>query len=190
MQKLNNEIRQACDVLHRGGVILYPTDTVWGIGCDATRPEAVDRIRAIKQRPEQQPMIVLLGTAASLNYYVKDFPEIALELVELSEQPLTIVYPEARNLAPNLAATDGSIGIRITRERFSAGLCRSFKKPVVSTSANIAGAAFPRCFSEISPEILQAVDHIVDYRREDISPSAPSAIIKLGKNAQVAIIRQ
>ncbi len=184
------EIKKACEVINQGGVILYPTDTIWGIGCDACNPEAVEKIYKIKQRPDSKSLIVLLDMAAKLNYYVEDFPEIALDLIELSERPLTIIYDGARHLAANLIASDGSVGIRITQETFSAGLCKQLRKPLVSTSANISGMLAPGNFSEIDNKILQAVDYIVDYKRDEIKKNKPSSIIKLGKNSQVQIIRE
>jgi L-threonylcarbamoyladenylate synthase len=190
MQTLNDEIKKACKILIQGGIILYPTDTVWGIGCDATNEEAVAKIYRIKQRADHKSFIILLDTTAKLNYYVEDFPEIALDLIELSEKPLTIVYSGVKHLANNLIADDGSIGIRITKDDFSAQLCRQMKKPLVSTSANISGEATPRNFSEITPHILQAVDYVVGYRRDEKIQSTPSSIIKLGKNAQIEIIRK
>ncbi len=176
--------------MNKGGIILYPTDTIWGIGCDACNREAVEKVYRIKQRADSKSMIVLLDTTAKLDYYVEDFPEIALDLIELSEKPLTIVYDGARNLPSNLIASDGSIGIRITKENFSNRLCQAFRKPVVSTSANISGQPSPGIFSEIDPEILKAVDYVVDYNRENKEKKQPSGIIKLGKNAQVQIIRE
>lgn len=190
MQVLNDEIKKTCEVLRRGGLILYPTDTVWGIGCDATNEEAVAGVYRIKRRADHKALIVLMDTAARLDDYVTDFPEIALDLIEVSEKPLTIIYPGARNLAPNLTAEDGSVGIRITKERFSQALCRAFKRPLVATSANISGEVSPRNFSEISREILLAVDYVVDYRRDENIRSTPSSIIKLGRKAQIEIIRQ
>jgi L-threonylcarbamoyladenylate synthase len=190
MQTLDEEVKKTCEVLNRGGVVLYPTDTVWGIGCDATNGAAVARVYAIKRRTDSRAMIVLLDTAAKLNSYVPDFPEIALDLIECSEKPLTIVYPGARNLAPGLLAADGSIGIRITGDAFSRQLCRAFKKPVVATSANISGEACPRNFREISREILQAVDYVADCRRDDTTLARPSSIIRLDRDARVEILRQ
>jgi L-threonylcarbamoyladenylate synthase len=190
MQTLNDEVKKSCKVLIQGGIILYPTDTVWGIGCDATNEEAVAKIYRIKQRADHKSFIILLDTTAKLDYYVEDLPEIALDLIELSEKPLTIVYSNVKHLANNLIADDGSVGIRITKEDFSAQLCRQLKKPLVSTSANISGEAAPRNFSEITSGILQAVDYVVDYRRDEKTQSTPSSIIKLGQNAQVEVVRK
>ena len=155
---MNEDIRQALDVLYKGGVILYPTDTIWGIGCDATNPEAVKRVYEIKQRVDSKAMLVLIDSPAKLNFYVKDVPPMAWDLVELSTKPLTIIYDGARNLAENLIADDGSVGIRVTDEEFSRQLCFRFRKAIVSTSANISGEPSPRKFEEISDDIKQAVD--------------------------------
>ena len=190
MGTLNEEVKKACDVMHKGGVILYPTDTIWGIGCDAGNEEAVARVYQIKQRTDSKSMLVLLDTSAKLDYYVSDFPEIALDLIDMADKPLTIIYDGARNLPANLLADDGSVGIRITQEAFSNRLCQAFRKPVVSTSANISGSPAPMCFSEISQEIIDAVDYVVDYRRDDKTKSKPSSIIKLGGGGQVKVIRE
>lgn len=190
MSELNEEIKKACEIMLQGGVILYPTDTIWGIGCDADNEKAVEKIYRIKQREDSKSMLVLLDTTAKLDYYVEDFPEIALDLIELSEKPITIIYDGARNLASNLIATDGSVGIRITKETFSQRLCQALRKPLVSTSANRSGQTPPATFSEISQNILDAVDYVVDYRRDDQTRHKPSSIIKLGKDAQIKIIRE
>ncbi|GHT40089.1 threonylcarbamoyl-AMP synthase [Bacteroidia bacterium] len=187
---MEDEIKKACDILKSGGVILYPTDTIWGIGCDATNPEAVKRIYEIKKRPDTKSMLVLLDSPAKLDYYVDELPAIASDLIDLSVKPLTIIYFGARNVAPNLIAPDGTLGIRITQEAFSKEICRRLKKPVVSTSANSSGQSSPANFSEISNEIIQAVDYVVDYRREERQKAAPSSIIQLGKGGLIKIIRE
>ena len=187
---MEEDIKKACDTLSTGGIILYPTDTVWGIGCDATNEEAVKKIYAIKQRADSKSMLVLLDSSAKMDYYVSDFPDIALDLIELAEKPLTIIYSGAKNLASNLIAEDGSIGIRITQENFSKELCRRFKKPIVSTSANISGKTSPANFPEIDSEIINAVDYVVNYRQDDLTKSKPSSIIKLDKDGAVKIIRE
>ena len=188
--KLREEIKQACEVMAKGGVILYPTDTIWGIGCDATNPEAVKRVYDIKQRADSKALLVLVDSTAKVDFYVSEVPEVAWDLIELSTRPLTIIYDQARNLAPNLLAEDGSVGIRVTRERFSQQLCQRFRKAIVSTSANISGTPSPRTFADISEEVKQAVDYIVDFRREEQSEAAPSSIIKLGAKGEVKVIRQ
>lgn len=186
---MNEDIKNALDVLHQGGLILYPTDTVWGIGCDATNEEAVRRIYKLKEREDSKSMLVLVGNPVKIDFYVREVPEISYDLVEFAEKPLTIIYPGARNLAPNLIAEDGSIGIRLTKEIFSRTLCERFRKAIVSTSANISGKPSPTCFSEISFKILKGVDYVVDYRQEETSKAPPSSIIKLGLGGQVQIIR-
>ena len=172
-----------------GGVILYPTDTIWGIGCDATNPEAVKRVYDIKRRADSKAMLVLVDSAVKVDFYVSEVPDVAWDLIELATRPLTIIYDGARNLAPNLLAEDGSVGIRVTQERFSQQLCRQFRKAIVSTSANLSGTPSPHCFADICDEVKLAVDYIVDYRREETAETTPSSIIKLGAKGEVKIIR-
>ena len=178
---INDDIKQACEVMQRGGIILYPTDTIWGIGCDATNAEAVQRVYKIKQRADSKALIVLTDS---------EVPETAWQLLDVAVKPLTLIYPGARNLATNLLADDGSIAIRITKEPFSQQLCRLFRKAIVSTSANISGNAAPHNFSEISDEIKNAVDYIVTARRDEIKESLPSSIIKLEADGTIKIIRE
>ena len=187
---MNEEIKKACQVMREGGVILYPTDTIWGIGCDATNEEAVRRVYEIKRRADSKAMLVLVDSAVKVDFYVQDVPEVAWDLIELADKPLTIIYSGARNLAPNLLAGDGSVGIRVTGEEFSKRLCQQFRKAIVSTSANVSGQPSPQNFSEISEEIKAAVDYIVDYRREETTQAKPSSIIKLDKGGVIKIIRQ
>ncbi len=187
---MNEDIKKAIEVLNAGGVILYPTDTIWGLGCDATNETAVEKIYKIKKRMETKSMLVLIDSPAKLNAYVQEIPEIAWDLIELSEKPLTIIYPDARNLAKNLISEDKTIGIRVTSEEFSKKLCERFRKPIVSTSANISGEKSPAFFNEISEEIKLAVDYMVDYKQNDKTPSKPSSIIKLGKGNLIEIIRE
>ncbi len=184
------DIKQAVIVLKEGGIILYPTDTIWGIGCDATNQEAVKRIYNLKNREDSKSMLVLLDHEGRLERYITEVPDIAFELIGVSDKPLTIIYPGARNLAPNLVAGDGSIGIRITTEDFSRNLVGRLGRPLVSTSANISGKPSPACFEEISEDILKGVDYVVRYRQEDHSKSSPSSIIKLGPGGQIQIIRK
>ena len=186
---MNEDLKKACDVLRKGGLILYPTDTIWGIGCDATNEEAVQRVYTLKQRADNKAMLLLLGNEARLESYVQEVPEIAWSLIEVADRPLTLIYPGARNLAPNLIAEDGSVGIRITREEFSRRLCEQFRRPVVSTSANISGQPAPHTFQEIAEEIKQGVDYIVQYRQDDLTATQPSSIIKLGTGGLFQIIR-
>ena len=176
--------------MQKGGVILYPTDTVWGIGCDATNEEAVKRVYQIKQRADSKAMLVLVDSPVKVDFYVKDDPGVAWDLIELTTKTLTIIYDGARNVAPNLIVDDGRVGIRVTSEAFSKELCFRFRKAIVSTSANISGQPAPAVFSEISEEIKQAVDYVVDFRREETGHPKPSSIIKLGKGGEVKIIRE
>ena len=186
---MHDDVKAALEVLQNGGVILYPTDTIWGIGCDACNEEAVKRIYAIKNRIDSKSMLVLLENAALLDRYIDEVPEIAFDLIEVSDKPLTIIYDGAKNLARNLIAEDGSIGIRITTEAFSSDLIRRFKRPVVSTSANISGKPSPACFAEIDQKIIEAVDYVVKYRQNDTQKAVPSGIIKLGRSGEIKIIR-
>ena len=174
------DLKRACEVMQKGGVILYPTDTIWGIGCDATNPEAVKRVYDIKKRADSKAMLVLVDSTVKVNFYVSDVPAVAWDLIEFTTKPLTIIYDGARNLAENLLAEDGSVGIRVTAEEFSKQLCFRFRKAIVSTSANISGQPSPANFSEISEEVKQAVDYIVEYRQDEVGHSKPSSIIKLG----------
>lgn len=184
-----DDLKKALDVLRNGGVILYPTDTVWGLGCDATNPAAVRRIFDIKQREDAKSMLVLIENPNMLSSYVREVPEIAWQLIDVADKPLTIVYPGARNLAPNLVASDGSIGIRVTLEKFSGDLIQRYRRPVVSTSANISGQPTPRNFYEITEEIKSAVDYIVLYRQDEMAEAKPSSILKLGTRGEIEIIR-
>jgi len=185
-----DDLNKACEVLRKGGVILYPTDTIWGLGCDATSEEAVKRVYEIKRRSDSKSMLTLLDSPNRLDRYVDDLPEIAFNLIECADKPLTIIYSGAKNLAPNLIAADGSVGIRITHEAFSQQLCRQFGKPVVSTSANFSGEPAPSNFSEINDEIFRFVDYVVNYRRDEKEKSKPSSIISLDKNGLIKIIRE
>ncbi len=185
-----DDLLQALKVLQEGGVILYPTDTVWGIGCDATNEEAVKRIFEIKQRAEAKAMLVLLDAPGKLQGYVSEIPDIAWDLLDCATKPMTIIYPGARNLAPSLIAEDGSVGIRITNEIFSKTLCERLHKPIVSTSANISGEIAPKIFDEIGENIRSQVDYIVRFRQEDKQQAAPSSIIKLGTHNQFELIRK
>jgi L-threonylcarbamoyladenylate synthase len=186
------DLQAALTVLRKGGIILYPTDTVWGIGCDATNAEAVARVYEIKKRADSKAMLVLLDGAGKLQGYMENVPETAWMLLEASEgqKPLTIIYPKAKNLAANLLAEDGSVGIRITEELFSKALCEQLRRPIVSTSANFSGEPAAKLFSEISPEILEAVDYVCLFRRDDNSPAQPSSIIKIDDKERINIIRK
>ncbi len=183
------DIDEACRVMNDGGVILYPTDTIWGIGCDATNEEAVRKVYDIKQREDSKALIVLVDSTAKVNAHVDAMPDVAWDLIEMATAPMTIIYDHGRGLAPNLLAEDGSVGIRVTGEAFSHDLCFRFKRPIVSTSANISGHPSPANFGEIDEEIKAKVDYIVKYRQEDTGKSKPSNIIKLGAGGEVRIIR-
>ena len=194
------DLQAARRVLREGGVILYPTDTVWGLGCDATNAEAIQRIYALKQREDSKSMLVLLDSAAKLDYYV-DVPssaEILLSAIETnpnnpdnnSTKPMTIIYPHARHLAENIIAKDGSIGIRVTNEPFSKALCAQLKRPIVSTSANISGEPSALFFDQITNPIREGVDYICSFRRDDKSSATPSSIIKINPDGTFEIIRE
>ncbi len=185
-----NDISQAVDILNNGGLILYPTDTIWGIGCDATNTEAVKKIYVLKQRTDSKAMLVLLNNANRLIQYVNDVPEIAWELIEVADKPMTIIYPGAKNIANNLIAGDGSVGIRITRDGFCDKLINRFKKPIVSTSANISGKPSPSTFKQIDNIIKSGVDYIVKYRQDDLTIQPASSIIKLDSSGRIQIIRK
>ena len=187
---MHNDLKKAVEILKTGGIILYPTDTIWGIGCDATNEKAVQRIYEIKKRQDSKSMLVLMENPALLERYVDDVPEVAWDLVEISITPLTVIYPNAKNLAANLIAADGSIGIRFTKETFTGQLLQRFRKPLVSTSANISGEKPPAFFDEISEEIKKQVDYIVEYRQDDITAAQASSIIKLGPGGKIDIIRK
>lgn len=183
------DIRRAVEVMNKGGIILYPTDTIWGLGCDATNADAVRRIYEIKQRTDAKALISLVDSETKVQFYVKEVPEVAWDVMELSERPMTVVFDGGRNLAPNLLAEDGSVAIRITKEAFSKELCMRMKRAVVSTSANISGQPAPRCFTEISEEIKRAVDYICTSRQDEPPTQTASSIIKLGAGGEVTIIR-
>lgn len=189
LKEYREDIRQAVEIMNKGGIILYPTDTIWGIGCDATNEEAVKRVFEIKQRDDAKALITLVDSIAKVQFYVREMPDVAWDLLECAVHPLTIIYDHARNLAPNLLAEDGSVGIRITHEEFSRDLCFRMRRAIVSTSANISGQPSPQCFDDISPEIKGAVDYICTSRRNEKSKQNASNIIKLGTDGLVKIIR-
>jgi L-threonylcarbamoyladenylate synthase len=189
MSNNNEEVHQAFEVIQNGGIILYPTDTVWGIGCDATNAEAVKKIYALKQREETKSMIVLMNGEKMMYNVFKDIPEVAWQILDLSEQPTTLILDNPRNVAANLIADDKTLGVRIVKEPFCFKLMERMKKPLVSTSANISGQPTPKSFKEISPEIINGVDYVVNLHREKIG-NKPSTIIKLTNDSQVKIIRK
>ncbi|MDD2601772.1 MAG: L-threonylcarbamoyladenylate synthase [Prevotella sp.] len=183
------DIRNAVKVLNEGGVILYPTDTVWGIGCDATNADAVAKVYKIKQRDDSKALICLVDSDARLQRYVRNVPTVAWDLLDLATKPTTVILEGAVNLAPNLIAEDGSIAMRITKEEFSKELCYRFQKALVSTSANISGQPAAQNYKDISQELLDSVDYVCWARRNEHKPHTPSSIIKLGQNGEVSIIR-
>lgn len=187
---LDRELTNALAALHSGGTILYPTDTVWGIGCDCTNAAAVDKIFKIKKRDSSKSLVLLVDNDARLLRYVKTVPEMAWELMQYSDKPLTIVYPEGKNVAQNMIGPDKSIAIRITSDLFCKSLIRAFDNGLVSTSANISGNASPENFSDVDEEIINAVDYVVNLRQEEKIPASPSSIIKVGIKGEIQIIRK
>ena len=186
---MQEEIHNAFEVIKNGGIILYPTDTVWGIGCDATNPEAVAKIYKLKQRAETQSMICLMNGEKMMYNVFKDIPEVAWQILDLSEKPTTLILDKPRNVAPNIIAPDNTLGIRIVKEPFCFKLLERMKKPLVSTSANISGQPTPASFKEINPEIIKGVDYVVNLQHEKTS-GKPSTIIKLTLDSQVKVLRK
>lgn len=189
MSDINTEIHNAFEVIQNGGIILYPTDTVWGIGCDATNIEAVAKIYALKKRAESQSMICLMNGEKMMYYVFKDIPEVAWQIMDLAEKPTTLILDNPRNVASNLIAADKSLGIRLVKEPFCFKLMERMKKPLVSTSANISGQPTPIAFKDISQEIINGVDYVVNLYRDRIA-GKPSTIIKLTSDSQVKVIRK
>ena len=188
------DIKRAIETMRKGGVILYPTDTVWGIGCDATNAEAVKRVYAIKQRDDSKALICLVDSDARMRRYFRNVPDVAWQIVDSLKEgdgkPTTLILDGAINLASNLIAEDGSVGIRITNEPFSKELCFRFQKAIVSTSANISGEPAAQNYGDIDPRIIEAVDYVCWSRRQEHKPHTPSSIIKLKENGEVTIIRK
>lgn len=189
MEDYTEDIRSACNAMKRGGIILYPTDTVWGIGCDATNSTAVKRIFDLKRRADSKAMITLVADMAALDRVVGIVPEAAEQLIEASDRPVTVVYDRGRGVAPELLSSDGSLGVRVTKEKFSQMLCRAMRRPIVSTSANISGHPTPHTFSAISPEIIDGVDYVCTSRRNENKPSKASLVIKISDNGVFKILR-
>lgn len=186
MKKIINE---TVEILKIGGIILYPTDTIWGIGCDATNEKAVENIYSIKHRTKNKSMLILVNSVSMMEKYVKEVPEPAYEIIEEAKYPLTIIYPKGINLASNLLASDGSIGIRVTKDEFCNELIREFGKPIVSTSANLAGTNPPLGYFDISNEIKMHVDYIVPLKLEEFSPNKSSDILKISSSGKIDVIR-
>lgn len=189
MDNFSEELNNALSVLKRGGIILYPTDTVWGIGCDATNADAIDRIYALKKRSEAKALICLVSDFKMLNQYVEDVPEVAYDILKYAAKPTTIVYEKPIRIAENLVGEDDTLGIRVTKDRFCEQLIKKLKRPLVSTSANLSGKPTPQSFSEISEEILKGVDYVVNLQQSKKNPK-PSAIIKLSNDGKVEVIRK
>lgn len=185
-----DDIKKAIEVMKNGGVILYPTDTVWGIGCDATNEEAVAKVYKIKHRDDSKALICLVDSSVRLQRYVRNVPEVAWQIMELATKPTTVIFDNAVNLAPNLIAEDGSIGMRITQEPFSKELCYRFQKPIVSTSANISGEPAAQNYKDITEELLNSVDYVCYSRRQEKKPHTPSSIIRIKVGGEVEIIRK
>lgn len=190
MGNYDKDIKMAVEVMRRGGVILYPTDTVWGIGCDATNPEAVAKVYEIKQRSDAKALICLVDSEARLQRYVRNVPNVAWDLIEYATKPLTVILDDAVNLAPNLVADDGSVAIRVTREPFSQQLCFRFQKAIVSTSANISGRPAASNYCDIDPQLLEAVDYVCTSRRQEKKPHTPSSIVRLRQDGEVEVVRK
>lgn len=185
---MQKELQNAIKVLKEGGLILYPTDTVWGIGCDASNPEAIKKVYKLKNREDSKALICLVANDRMLKKYVKEIPFAAQSIIDVSDKPTTIIYDEARNLAPNLIAEDNTIAIRIPDHEFCYWLTRKFNGAIVSTSANISGQPTPKSYKEIAPEVIKGVDYVVNLHREKIC-AKPSSIIKLSNSGVVKIIR-
>ena len=187
---MNDDLVKAKEILLKGGVICYPTDTIWGLGCDACNAEAVSKIYAIKKRSDNKSMLILLDHEYRLDQYVKEVPDIVRQLIEVNDSPMTIIYDGAKNLASNLIASDGSIGIRITSDPFCKRLIELIRRPLVSTSANISGTPAPRYFKEINEEILNLADYVVKWRQDDNTPAKASSILRTGYNGEINILRK
>jgi L-threonylcarbamoyladenylate synthase len=187
---LKDEVNKALKIIQDGGIILYPTDTIWGIGCDATNTDAVKKIYELKQREESKSMIILVDIDNKLQSYISEVPDIAYELIEYAENPLTLVMPGAKNISPALIAEDGSVGIRVTSHPFCQQLIQRLRKPLVSTSANISGQPSPEYFSKIDQDIIDGVDYVVDIDQHSTEIKKPSTIMRLAPNGSFEFIRR
>ncbi len=185
-----NDIKNGIKVIRDGGIIVYPTDTIWGLGCDATNGAAVEKVFTVKNREETKSLIILVDSISMLERYVAEVPDIAYQLIEVTDSPLTIIYPRGRNLAPGVCATDGSVGIRICGEHFCASLIRGFRRPVVSTSANFSGAPSPATFSEIDPRLTGMADYVAEYRRDDERKGRASSLIRINADGTIVVLRK
>jgi L-threonylcarbamoyladenylate synthase len=184
-----NDIRKAGEILKQGGTVLYPTDTVWGIGCDATNDNAVKKLYSLKRKGQEEPALILVSSIDMIYRYVQTVPDIAVQLLEISDKPLTVIFPDACGISPSLTASDGSVGIRLANHEYCFGLIKTLKRPLVSTSANISGMCTPKSFSEISKAIIEGVDYVVDAKYAGKMSGKPSSIIKIGLSGEVKIIR-
>ncbi|MFB6305838.1 MAG: L-threonylcarbamoyladenylate synthase [Flavobacteriales bacterium] len=189
MDSSENDINKGLEVLRNGGVILYPTETIWGIGCDATNEKAVQRIMELKPREDREGFIILLDQDFKLNHYVRDVPDIAWDMIETDPQPLTIVYPEGMNVAPQVLSEDGSIAIRITSHILCKKLIKQLKKPIISTSANLPGEEPPLYYEEIDSGLKEKVDFSIMDEEGGLKESKPSSIVKLGSKGEVEVLR-
>lgn len=187
---LRDEVKKAFEVVQQGGIILYPTDTIWGIGCDATNTEAIQKIYALKQRAAEKSMIILLDTENKLESYIQEVPAVAYDLIEFAEHPLTLVMPGAKNISPALISDDGSVGVRVSKHPFCQQLIQRLRKPLVSTSANISGEPSPQNFSQISQAIIEGVDYVVDIDQHDLSVKKPSTIMRINPGGMFEFIRK
>ncbi len=189
-ETIEREAQKAAEVIRQGGIIVYPTDTIWGIGCDATDEKAVEKVFALKKRAESKSLIVLVGYEDGLLRTVKTVPEPAWDIIRYSQRPVTIIYDHPIGVAKNALAEDGSLGIRVTSDEFCRRLLEKMRRPLISTSANVSGQPSPACFAEIDPEVLSGADYAVDYRRGDTRKAQASTIIKLTDDCRVTIIRK
>ncbi len=189
MADFTKDVENAVKAMNNGGLILYPTDTIWGLGCDGSNEKAVDKIFKIKKRPSTKSMIILVDSIEKLSRYITDVPDIVHSLMQQINTPLTIIYPKAVNLARNVLAADGSVGIRVVKDAFCIELCKAFNKPLVSTSANISGYDYPLIYREIEQEIQEKVNYIVEHARNEIRHIKPSTIIRLKNNCEYEILR-
>ncbi len=185
----SEDLLNAVEVLYRGGVFLYPTDTIWGIGCDATSADAVEKVYRIKERPVGKSMLILVADIEMAEEYTLDTPDLTWQVMEEALDPLTLIFPHARNLAVNLPAPDGSIGIRLPKDQFCLELIRLFGKPIVSSSANRSNKMPPQLFIDIPQEFLRSVDYVVKWRQDDFKPGTPSTVVRLGADGKMEMIR-
>lgn len=187
---MQSEVDKAVEIIEQGGTVVYPTDTIWGIGCDATNEEAIKKIYAIKQRPESKSLVILVDSDLRLERHIKEVPEVAWQIIEQSNRPITLVLDGAMGIAKNAIAADGSVAIRVCEDPFCKALIKKLRRPIVSTSANLSGQPSPQLFSDIHKDILGAVDYVVNLRQEEQTRATASSIIKLGLNGEINIIRK